>query len=82
MPLTDTALRALKPREKVYSVTDDRGLSVEVYPTGGIVWRFRHRLAGKYEKVTLGKYPALSLKNARSKRDEAAALAAVGTSPA
>lgn len=82
MPLTDTALKALKPKDKIYSVADERGLSVEVYPTGGIVWRFRYRLAGKYEKLTLGKYPALSLKNARIKRDEAAALVALGTSPA
>ena len=82
MPLTDTALKALKPKGKIYSVADERGLSVEVYPTGGIVWRFRYRLAGKYEKLTLGKYPALSLKNARIKRDEAAALVAVGASPA
>jgi hypothetical protein len=36
MPLTDTALRALKPNEKPYIVSDDRGLYVEVFPTGGI----------------------------------------------
>lgn len=35
MPLTDTALKALKPRDRIYSVADERGLSVEVYPTGG-----------------------------------------------
>lgn len=70
MALTDTALKALKPRDKTYTVTDDRGLYVEVFPTGGIVWRYRYRLNGKYEKLTLGKYPALTLKNARLKRDE------------
>lgn len=82
MALTDTALKALKPREKVYTVTDDRGLYVEVFPTGGVVWRYRYRLNGKLEKLTLGKYPALTLKNARIKRDEAAQAAAMGTSPA
>lgn len=70
--LTDNALKALKPRDKTYTVTDDRGLHVEVFPTGGIVWRYRYRLNDKYEKLTLGKYPALTLKNARLKRDEAA----------
>jgi integrase len=80
--LTDTALRALKPKEKAYTVSDDRGLYVEVFPTGGIVWRFRYRLNGKQEKLTLGKYPALTLKNARIKRDEAAQAAAMGQSPA
>lgn len=82
MALTDNALKALKPRDKTYTVTDDRGLHVEVFPTGGIVWRYRYRLNGKYEKLTLGKYPALTLKNARLKRNEAAQQVAMGESPA
>ena len=82
MALTDTALKALKPTDKPYTVTDDRGLYVEVFPTGGIAWRYRYRLNGKYEKLTLGKYPALSLKNARIKRDEAASKVAMGESAA
>jgi integrase len=80
--LTDTALKALKLKDKPYTVSDDRGLYVEVFPTGGIVWRFRYRLNGKREKLTLGKYPALTLKNARLKRDEAAQAVALGQSPA
>jgi integrase len=82
MALTDRALRALKPKNKPYIVSDARGLYVEVFPTGGIVWRFRYRLNGRREKLTIGKYPALTLKNARLKRDEAERLAAVGESPA
>lgn len=82
MPLTDTALKALKPKDRPYTVADERGLYVEVFPTGGIVWRYRYRLAGRREKLTLGKYPALTLKNARIKRDEAAQAVAMNTSPA
>jgi integrase len=82
MALTDTALKALKPKDKPYTVADDRGLYVEVFPTGGIVWRYRYRIAGRREKLTLGKYPALTLKNARMKRDEAAQAAAMDKSPA
>lgn len=82
MALTDTALKALKPKDKPYTVVDERGLYVEVFPTGGIVWRFRYRIASQREKLTLGKYPALTLKNARIKRDEAAQAAAMGQSPA
>lgn len=82
MALTDTALKALKPKDKPYTVADDRGLYVEVFPTGGVVWRYRYRVAGKREKLTLGKYPALTLKNARIKRDEAAQAAAMDKSPA
>jgi integrase len=82
MALTDTALKALKPKERPFTLADDRGLYVEVFPTGGVVWRYRYRLNGKLEKLTLGKYPALTLKNARIKRDEAAQAVAMGTSPA
>jgi integrase len=82
MALTDTALKALKPKDKPYTLADERGLYVEVFPTGGIVWRFRYRINGRQEKLTLGKYPALTLKNARIKRDEAAQAAAMGESPA
>ena len=82
LALTDTALKALKPREKAYTVSDDRGLYVEVFPTGGVVWRYRYRRDGKQEKLTLGKYPALTLRNARIKRDEAAQAVALGQSPA
>jgi integrase len=82
LALTDPALKALKPKDKPYTVADERGLYVEVFPTGGIVWRYRYRVAGKREKLTLGKYPALTLKNARVKRDEAAQAAAMDKSPA
>lgn len=82
MALTDTVLRALKGKERVYTMADDRGLYVEVFPTGGVVWRYRYRLNGKAEKLSLGKYPALTLKNARLKRDEAARAVAMGQSPA
>ena len=82
MALTDTALKALKPRDKPYTLADERGLYVEVFPTGGVVWRYRYRLNGKQEKLTLGKYPGLTLKNARIKREEASQAAAMGTSPA
>lgn len=82
MALTELALRALKPRDRTFTVSDGRGLYVEVFPTGGIVWRYRYRLNGKQEKLTLGKYPDLTLKNARQKRDDAARLAMMGDSPA
>lgn len=82
MALTDTALKALKPKQKTYVVSDSRGLYAEVLSTGGVIWRFRYRLHGRREKLTLGKYPDLTLKNARLKRDDAAQLVAMGQSPA
>lgn len=40
MPLTETRLRALKAKDKSYKVADQRGLYVEVTPSGGKLWRF------------------------------------------
>lgn len=82
MALTEIALKALKPKHKPYTVADDRGLYVEVMGSGSLVWRYRYRLNGKQEKLSLGKYPALTLRNARIKRDEAARTVALGKSPA
>ena len=81
-PLTDVAINALKPRTVRYYVTDGRGLCLEVFPTGGLSWRYRYRLNGKAEKVALGKYPEMTLKAARRKRDELASMVASGQSPA
>ena len=82
MPLTDTAIKALKPRASRYAVSDEKGLVLEVFPTGGMLWHHRYRLNGKQERVTLGRYPALSLKLARKLRDERATMVALGQSPA
>jgi integrase len=82
MPLTDTAIKALKPKTARYTVTDARGLVLEVFPAGGMLWHYRYRLNGKQERVTLGRYPALSLKLARSERDKRETMVALGQSPA
>jgi hypothetical protein len=57
MALTDIAIRALKPREIRYYAKDERGLWLEVFPQGGMAWRYRYSLNGKPEKVAIGKYP-------------------------
>ncbi len=81
MALTDTKLKNLKPRDKAYQEADGGGLLVVVMPGGAKPWRFRYRMAGKQEKVTLGEYPAYSLAEARQWRDDCAALAKRGLSP-
>lgn len=81
MPLTDSTLRALRPREKPYSRSDGGGLLIEVMSGGKRVWRLRYRLADKQEKVTLGEYPAYSLAQARRWREECRAMVERGESP-
>ncbi|MDQ2832560.1 MAG: Arm DNA-binding domain-containing protein [Acidobacteriota bacterium] len=51
-------------------------------PIGVASWRYRYQFKAKTEKVSLGQYPMLSLKEARTKRDEMATLALRGESPA
>ncbi|MFY4258658.1 tyrosine-type recombinase/integrase [Achromobacter xylosoxidans] len=82
MALTEAGIKALKPRDARYSVTDERGLIVEVFPTGGKLWHYRYRLNGKQHKVNLGRYPDMSLKLARTQRDFAAMQVSLGKSPA
>lgn len=81
MPLSDTALRKLKPRDKAYSQSDGGGLFIEVMPGGRKTWRMRYRFAGRQEKVTFGEYPATGLGKARLLREEAKAMLARGESP-
>lgn len=80
--LTDTKLRALKPRVDVYRIADSNGLAIEVRPTGSKLWRYRYRYAGKASMVTLGEYPAVTLADARAERDRMRALVKGGANPA
>lgn len=83
MPLTDSAIRALKPRERAYKVADERGLYLQVTPSGGRLWRVKFRAEGGVEKkLSLGAYPDLSLKEARAAREEARSMLANGLDPA
>ncbi|WP_366409834.1 integrase arm-type DNA-binding domain-containing protein [Novosphingobium sp. 17-62-19] len=51
MPLSDSAIRALKPRDKDYRVTDKKGLSLQVSSAGGRLWRMKYRTSGGMEKA-------------------------------
>ena len=81
MALTDLAIRNLKPKAKVYRVADNDGLCVEVSTSGGKLWRWRYTYLGKRQMLALGKYPAVSLQQARKRRDEACELLEAGKNP-
>lgn len=68
--LSDKEIKGLEPREAVYRVYDVSGLYLLVTPAGGKLWRMDYTLEKKRKTACLGKYPALSLKDARLKRDE------------
>lgn len=82
MPLTDTAIKAAKPRAAAYKLADGGGLFLTVTPSGGRLWRMKFRHGGKEGLLSFGAYPEISLKDARSSRDDARKLLAHGRNPA
>jgi integrase len=83
MALTDSQIKAFKSRPDMrLTKADGGGLVLDITPGGVKSWGYSYRLHGKREKVVLGRYPDLSLKAARQKRDELAARVAKGESPA
>ena len=74
MPLTDTAVRNAKPGTKTIRLFDERGLYLEVSPTGNKWWRLKYRFDGKEKRLALGVYPDVKLKDARDRRDAARKL--------
>ncbi len=81
MPLTDTKIRGEKPADKPKRLYDERGLYLEVSPSGGRWWRLKYRIAGREKRLSLGVYPDVSLKEARERRDESRKLLADGIDP-
>lgn len=81
MPLTDAAIRNLKPKEKPFKVQDFEGLFLFVKPTGSKLWQFKYRIDGKEKLLSIGIYPEVGLAMARARKDEARALLAVGKDP-
>lgn len=81
MALANTSIRNAKPRAKAYRLFDAGGLYLEVSSAGGKWWRLKYRHAGKEKRISLGVYPAVSLKDARDRRDDARKLLANGIDP-
>jgi integrase len=79
---TDLYFRKAAARPERYELSDRDGLVMEVHPSGRKTWRYRYRLNGKREKVTLGPYPTISLEDARDLRREAERMVVAGNSPA
>lgn len=79
--LTDARLRQARPGEKPYKLTDERGLYLHVMPSGSRLWRFQYRFQGRRKLLAFGRYPEVSLSEARQRRDEARRLLAQGIDP-
>ena len=83
MPLNDRQIKAAKPSDtgKKAKLFDGGGLYLEVTPAGGKVFRLKYRFAGKEKTLTIGKYPAFSLVEARQAAENARRMIAQGQDP-
>jgi integrase len=70
VPLTDKAIKALKPKERPYKRGDGRGLFLLVLPNGSKLWRYKYRLHRREKLLSLGAYPDVSLEHARDQLQE------------
>lgn len=70
-----------KPHGKPEKIADGGGLALYIPPTGAKTWRYRFRLAGKEQTLTLGGYPEISLEFARKAHRAARWLVERGESP-
>lgn len=73
-PLSDIQVRNAKPAPKDAKLFDGGGLFLLVTPSGGKLWQFKYRFKGKEKKLSFGAYPALSLADARQRREDAKKL--------
>ncbi|EAX0903504.1 site-specific integrase [Salmonella enterica] len=84
--LTDRKLRSLLgvASGKEVKLADGGGLMVRITKSGAISWFFRYRTGGRNcepHRLTLGKYPDISLKQARELRDQCRSWLADGRDP-
>ncbi len=80
--LNDAKIRAAKPREKAYKLTDSHRLYLLVKPGGSKLWKWSYAYSGTQKTMHFGVYPLVSLLDARAKRDEARTQLGEGRDPA
>ncbi len=81
MPLTDKAVRNLRPQARPYKITDGHGMYLLVSPKGAKYWRLKFRHGGKEKLLALGVFPEIGLAEARRRRAKARALLYEGDDP-
>ncbi|WP_282363962.1 integrase domain-containing protein [Pseudomonas sp. PS01297] len=81
--LSDRQLKAIKPKDKDYVLTDGDGLQLRVRVNRSMQWNFnyRHPVTKNRINMALGPYPEVSLAQARKKTVEARELLAQGIDP-
>jgi integrase len=81
MALSDAACRGAKPNPKPHRLGDGNGLFLLVQPSGSKAWQYFYRFQGRQKILSIGRYPAISLSDARDLRDKATRELAFGRDP-
>ena len=81
--LSDVKVKAAKPKEKDYILTDGNGLQMRVRINGSKLWNFNYiqPVTKKRINMGLGPFPEVSLAQARTRTVEARELVAQGLDP-
>jgi len=79
--LNDTLIRSLKPIGKPKKHFDGGGMFLYVTATGSKLWRMVYHFDKKEKLLSFGEYPAVSLKDARERREDTKRLLAQGIDP-
>ena len=79
--LTEKKIRELSPKAKLYRHSDQRGLCIEIHPSGRKCWRYRFRFAGKATMASYGEYPLVTLAEARAAHASDIKILKAGKSP-
>ncbi len=69
--LVGTTIRKAKPSDKQRKLIDGEGLYLLITVPSGKLWQMAYRYEGKQKTLSLGKYPYISLSEARTKAEEA-----------
>ncbi len=59
--LNDAKIRAAKPRDKAYKLTDSHRLYLLVKPGGSKLWKWSYSYDGKQRTLHFGVHPKVSL---------------------
>lgn len=81
MSLTDIKIRKAEQKDREYKLGDGGGLYILIRPNGSKLWKMKLRIHGREQKLSFGRYPEVSLKEARVRRDEAKLEIARGGDP-
>ena len=79
--LQDIQIRKAKGQDNIYYLNDGGGLRLKITPTNSKIWEFRYTFNGKSRKTTFKTYPTVTLKEARTKRQEYQTLINSGSDP-